>query len=86
MQVLSKASGVYARSAGRHFSEAKRWKIRAIRLKASGGYILGTVFAIGLVLAGSDGNWFPWLNLFGAGLIAAVGLISNFVKGDAEYF
>jgi len=32
--------------------------------------ILGFLFLLGLTLTGSDGNWFPWLNLTGVVMVA----------------
>lgn len=34
-------------------------------------------FCAGLLLAGSDGGWFPWLNLAGAGLMLAAALLAT---------
>lgn len=28
-------------------------------------WIAGTLFIVGLALAGSDGSWFPWINFAG---------------------
>ena len=37
-------------------------------------YIIGTIFFIGIVLAGSDGPYFPWPNMAGIVLFAISGL------------
>ena len=33
--------------------------------------LIGALFAVGLVLAGADGQWFPWINLAGTACIVA---------------
>ena len=33
-------------------------------------WILGPVIALGICLSGSDGSWFPWVNLVGFLLVA----------------
>jgi hypothetical protein len=33
------------------------------------------LFIIGVVIAGSDGPWWPWANLCGAAMIVVVGAI-----------
>lgn len=35
------------------------------------------LFMGGLALAGSDSDWFPWVNLVGIGLFIAFGVIAN---------
>jgi len=40
-------------------------------------WILSICFVSGIVLAGSDGAWFPWVNLLGVSLIVLVGIIAN---------
>jgi len=39
--------------------------------------ILGILFAAGIIIVGSDGGWFPWINLIGAGILALVTLLAN---------
>ena len=31
---------------------------------------MGTLFTLGILIAGSDGAWFPWVNFGGIGLLA----------------
>jgi len=38
---------------------------------------LGILFAAGIIIMGSDGGWFPWINLAGAGILALVTLLAN---------
>lgn len=38
--------------------------------------LLAFLFYAGVLLGGSDGDWFPWANLVGAVMIAAFGLIA----------
>jgi len=38
---------------------------------------MALLFFGGILLAGSDGAWFPWVNLVGALAIAAFGFIGN---------
>ena len=40
-------------------------------------WILGALFVLGILLAASDGLWFPWLNLIGVAMIGAVGMLAN---------
>ena len=40
------------------------------KIKAIARALLGVMFCFGLVLAGSDGSWFPWPNLVGCGTLA----------------
>ena len=40
-------------------------------------WALGFLFSAGILIAGSDGAWFPWVNLVGVGMIGAVGLVTN---------
>ena len=37
-------------------------------------YIIGTLFFIGIMLAGSDGPYFPWPNMAGIVLFAISGI------------
>ena len=39
--------------------------------------ILGTLFAAGIILAGSDGGWFPWINWAGIAVLALVTYFAN---------
>jgi len=32
-------------------------------------WILGTLFVIGILIAGSDGDWFPWFNIAGVFIV-----------------
>ena len=36
------------------------------------GFIFAMVFTFGLLLAGSDGEWFPWANFAGILLLAGI--------------
>jgi len=40
-------------------------------MKQSLIWISGGAFAVGIALAGSDGDWFPWINIAGVILIWA---------------
>jgi len=40
-------------------------------------WVLGTMFSLGILIAGSDGSWFPWFNLAGVFLIGGAGLIAT---------
>jgi len=33
-------------------------------------WIMGILFTSGILIAGSDGAWFPWVNFVGIGLLA----------------
>ena len=39
--------------------------------------VLSILFFGGLMIAGSDGEYFPWLNLVGVAMIGLVGVIAN---------
>jgi len=39
-------------------------------------WTLGFLFGLGILIAGSDGLWFPWINLAGVFLIGCVGLVA----------
>jgi hypothetical protein len=41
-------------------------------------WTLGFMFALGLIIAGSDGEWFPWLNFIGILMVGYVGLVANY--------
>jgi hypothetical protein len=40
-------------------------------------WTLGIVFSGALLLAGSDGEWFPWPNFIGAGMLLFVAWWTN---------
>lgn len=40
-------------------------------------WIFGVMFAAGLCLAGSDGDWFPWINMVGMVMIGIVGIFAS---------
>lgn len=40
-------------------------------------FIMGALFAAGLLLAGSDGAWFPWLNFAGVFLFFLFVYLAN---------
>ena len=40
-------------------------------------WIMGILFTFGILIAGSDGAWFPWVNFAGIGLL---GLMLGFEK------
>jgi len=48
-------------------------------------YILGTGFAAGIILAGSDGGWFPWINWAGIGILALVTYYANIAHRRAPW-
>lgn len=39
-------------------------------------YIYSSLFVIGLILSGSDGYWFPWVNLFGLLVLGIFGILA----------
>lgn len=39
--------------------------------------ILGTLFAAGIILMGSDGGLFPWINLAGVLILGLVTILAN---------
>jgi len=40
-------------------------------------WTLGTLFAAGILIAGSENPWFPWFNIFGALTIGFVGHVAT---------
>ena len=42
--------------------------------------LLVFLFFGGVLLAGSDGGWFPWINLVGVVMISAFGMIGNMIS------
>jgi hypothetical protein len=40
-------------------------------------WTLGVIFSLGIIIAGSDGGWFPWFNLIGVLLLGYVGLVAT---------
>jgi uncharacterized membrane protein len=47
--------------------------------------IAGVLFAAGIILAGSDGDWFPWINLAGIGILAGVTYYANIAHRRAPW-
>jgi len=47
--------------------------------------IMGTLFAAGIMLAGSDGDWFPWINGAGVLMLALVTYIANIQQRRAPW-
>ena len=45
-------------------------------------WTLGFMFALGLIIAGSDGDWFPYANFIGVLMIGYVGLVANWLTGQ----
>ena len=43
-------------------------------------FLLVFLFFGGVLLAGSDGGWFPWINLVGVVMISAFGMIGNMIS------
>lgn len=39
------------------------------------------LFMAGLILAGSDGEWFPWINFAGLGMIGVVVVVARPASG-----
>jgi len=46
------------------------------------GGVLGFVFFAGIMMAGSDGQWFPWPNLLG---VSIAGIAALFICAMGEY-
>jgi len=44
-------------------------------------FVLGAMFLFGLALAGSDGDWLPWHNFVGLGLLLVVAVQAKNMKG-----
>ena len=40
-------------------------------------WIIAILFTFGLLIAGSDGPWFPWFNFLGLAMFAASAWIAN---------
>ena len=40
-------------------------------------YLLAALFMGGLLIAGSDGQWFPWANFAGIALLVVFAIIAN---------
>jgi len=47
--------------------------------------ILGISFAAGLLVAGSDGDWFPWINGAGIFMLALVTYFANIAQRRAPW-
>lgn len=39
--------------------------------------IMASCFTLGLSLAGSDGEWFPWPNIVGLGMLGIAAIMAN---------
>ncbi len=46
-------------------------------MKAVRSWIASLLFSFGLIIAGSDGDWWPWFNLVGIVMFGAVGIVAN---------
>ena len=46
--------------------------------------IMGILFAAGIILAGSDGGWFPWINLAGVLMLGLVTVFANIAHRRAR--
>jgi len=42
--------------------------------------LIGILFTVGLLIAGSDGPWFPWVNVIGAVIMSAAVPLSWMIK------
>ncbi len=51
------------------------------KIKAIARALPGVMFCFGLVLAGSDGDWFPWPNFVGVGMLVLMAWWAKKVKG-----
>ena len=49
---------------------------------ATNNWTLGFMFALGLIIAGSDGEWFPWINFIGVLMIGYVGLVASYLTKE----
>lgn len=47
--------------------------------------IMGLLFAVGLLIAGSDGEWFPWINGVGLFMLALVTCFANLAHRCAPW-
>jgi len=47
-------------------------------------YIIATCFIAGLVLAGSDGDWFPWANFIGLVGLGGFVILANKTEGEGK--
>ena len=48
-------------------------------------WIFGILFAAGIILAGSDGEWFPWINGAGLCVLALVAYFANIAHRRAPW-
>jgi len=44
--------------------------------------LVGLLFAVGLLVAGSEGPWFPWVNVIGAVAMSAAVPLSWMIEED----
>lgn len=44
--------------------------------------LVGLLFAGGILIAGSDGPWFPWVNVIGAFVVGMVVPLSWMIKKE----
>jgi hypothetical protein len=40
-------------------------------------YLMALLLIAGMALAGSDGEWFPWVNLAGGGIVGAFAVLAG---------
>lgn len=56
------------------------------KIKAMPVQLLGLMFSFGLVLAGSDSDWFPWPNFVGCGMLALMAWWANVMERNGELY
>jgi len=44
-------------------------------------WTLASLFTFGILLAGSDGDWFPWINFAGAAMLASIYFLTRLDRG-----
>ena len=47
---------------------------------ATNNWPVGIIFSLGIVIAGADGEWFPWVNFVGVLMLGYVGLVANYLR------
>lgn len=51
-----------------------------IKRLTTNNWTLGIIFALGLNIAGADGEWLPWVNFIGILMVGYVGFIANYLR------
>lgn len=64
----------------RRLIDFKPLRKNKVKLLFTNNWTLGIMFALGLIIAGSDGGWFPWANFVGVLMFGYVGLIANYLR------